>query len=427
MKKFDFKRAIQFICLCGASIIYYVPYMKASFYDALIQAFNVTNVELGIMTSAYTTMTIATYFLGGLVADKFSARKLLAFSYVASGLLCVGFGTIPDYRVAVVLFAILGVTTTLTFWSALIKAIRIFARPGEEGKAQGDVEGTRSILAAVLGTIAIFIFSQFSNIVTGMQVVIFIFGGACILIGILIWIFFERDEPDKEQNLGIGKILLTCLKNPNVWLMSFIVFGAFISCTTTPYMTPYGTQMFGLSITLGAILGMFRDYMQPIGALISGNVSNKTGISKLLIIVTALLAVINIFIAIIPQQASLVILVFIGTALGYIILGAARGIYFATLPEADIPMYMSGTVIGIISTIGFLPDSFMPIIIGNWLDTYPPELAYRFIFIAAAAGAIFACIISIIFHKRNKETIAKLAVIQKEGKIADKKNIEASV
>lgn len=62
MKKFDFKRAIQFICLCGASIIYYVPYMKASFYDALIQAFNVTNVELGIMTSAYTTMTIATYF-----------------------------------------------------------------------------------------------------------------------------------------------------------------------------------------------------------------------------------------------------------------------------------------------------------------------------------------------------------------------------
>ena len=36
MKKFDFKRAIQFICLCGASIIYYVPYMKASFYDALI-------------------------------------------------------------------------------------------------------------------------------------------------------------------------------------------------------------------------------------------------------------------------------------------------------------------------------------------------------------------------------------------------------
>ena len=121
------------------------------------------------------------------------------------------------------------VTTTLTFWSALIKAIRIFARPGEEGKAQGDVEGTRSILAAVLGTIAIFIFSQFSNIVTGMQVVIFIFGGACILIGILIWIFFERDEPDKDQNLGIGKILLTCLKNPNVWLMSFIVFGAFIS------------------------------------------------------------------------------------------------------------------------------------------------------------------------------------------------------
>ena len=172
---------------------------------------------------------------------------------------------------------------------------------------------------------------------------------------------------------------------------------------------------------------MFRDYMQPIGALISGNVSNKTGISKLLIIVTALLAVINIFIAIIPQQASLVILVFIGTALGYIILGAARGIYFATLPEADIPMYMSGTVIGIISTIGFLPDSFMPIIIGNWLDTSPPELAYRFIFIAAAAGAIFACIISIIFHKRNKETIAKLAVIQKKGKIADEKNTEPSV
>ncbi|MEG0378744.1 MAG: MFS transporter, partial [Eubacterium sp.] len=401
-----------------ASIIYYVPYMKASFYDALIQAFQVSNVELGVMTSAYTTMTIATYFLGGLVADKFSARKLLAFSYTASGLLCIFFGTIPDYRVAVVLFAVLGVTTTLTFWSALIKAIRLFARPGEEGKAQGDVEGTRSILAAILGTVAIFIFSQFSNIVMGMQVVIFIFGGACVLIGILIWIFFEKDEPQKEENLGIGKILIACLKNPNVWLMSMIVFGAFVSCTTTPYMTPYGTKMFGLSITLGAILGMFRDYMQPIGALISGNLSNKTGISKLLIIVTALLAVVNIFIAAIPQQVSLVFMVFVGTALGYIVLGAARGIYFATLPEADIPMYMSGTVIGIISTIGFLPDSFMPIIIGNWLDNYPPELAYRFIFIAAAVGAVMSCIFAIIFHKRNKATIEKLVIVQNEGKKA---------
>lgn len=407
-KKFDYRRLIQFICLSGASIIYYVPYMKASFYEPLIQAFGVTNTQLGVIFSAYTSMTILFYFLGGLLADRVSARKLLAFSYSASGLLMIAFGMIPSYKIAVMIFAGLGVTTTLTFWAAMIKAIRIFAKPGQEGDTFGKVEGTRSYLAAGVSTLAVLIFAQFANKVLGMQVVIFIFGTACLLIGTLIWSFFEKDEVTAKETVGVGKILLQALKNPNVWLMSFIVFGGYTTNVTIQYSSAYGTQAFGLSVVLGAVIGMFREYMQPVGAFISGHLSKKISTSKLLIFVLGIEVLINLSITLIPATAAMATMIFVGAAAGYMINGAVRGIYFATMPEANIPLHMSGIIIGIISTIGFLPDVFMPVLIGKWLDNLTVVEAYRNIFMTAAAAALFGCIVAFIFHRRNKETIAQL-------------------
>lgn len=408
IKKLDYRRIIQFLCLSGASIIYYVPYMKASFYDPLIEAFGVTNLQLGVIFSAYTSMTIICYFLGGLLADKISSRKLLTFSYVCSGLLMIAFGMIPRYEIAVAIFAGLGITTTLTFWAALMKAIRIFAKKGEEGDAFGKIEGTRCLLAAGVSTLAVMIFAQFTDKVHGMQTVIFIFAGACLLIGALIWIFFEKDEGSTAENINIGKLLIKALKTPDVWLMSFIVFGGYVTNVNIQYVSAYGTRVFGLSVVLGAVMGMFREYMQPVGAYISGHLTKKLTTSKVLIYLLAIEALINVSITLIPPSAAMAAMIFVGAAAGYMINGAVRGIYFATLPEANIPIYMSGVVIGIISTIGFLPDVFMPVLIGMWMDNHTVVVAYRYIFMTSALAALFGCIVAVYFHRKNKENIAKL-------------------
>ena len=91
-QKWTLKRVIQFCCLCGAGLMYYVPYGFSIYYDTFIEAFGVSNAQLGAIQSAYTMVSMFTYFFGGLVADKFSARKLLVFSYVGTAALTFWFG-----------------------------------------------------------------------------------------------------------------------------------------------------------------------------------------------------------------------------------------------------------------------------------------------------------------------------------------------
>ena len=46
------------------------------------------------------------------------------------------------------------------------------------------------------------------------------------------------------------------------------------------------------------------------------------------------------------------------------------GVVFSTVSEAGIPRAMTGTVIGIASIIGYLPDSIYSVLFGKWLDAF---------------------------------------------------------
>lgn len=413
MKKvFNFKRAIQFLCLSGASIIYYVPYMIGLYYDTFQAATGATDIQLGVIQSAYTTMTIATYFLGGLLADRISSKTLLSISYLSTGALAAIVGFFPSYTIMVILFGAMGITTTLTFWAALIKATRVFAKAGGEGTALASMEGTRNVLSSVVSTVALILFGVFADKVFGLRIVVYIFAAMNVLIGLLIHFIFEKDSAKKPAGEGVMKILVQALKDPNVWIMSFIILGAFATNVNLRYITPYATKMFGLSALGGAILGNFREYMRPIGSYISAFVGDRFGISKSLIVMTLLLAVFNFGLPILPTGPAYIIGIFIGGALGYILIGAIRGLYFATQSEAKMPLFMAGTVTGILSTIGFLPDSFLPIINGNIIQNYDPSVCYGIIFNISGAFAVFSCLMAIVFHMRNKDNIKELKEIR---------------
>ncbi len=49
-----------------------------------------------------------------------------------------------------VIFALCGVTTTLTFWAALLKITRDFGKNDGQGKAFGGLEGGRGLAATVI-------------------------------------------------------------------------------------------------------------------------------------------------------------------------------------------------------------------------------------------------------------------------------------
>ena len=79
---------------------------------------------------------------------------------------------------------------------------------------------------------------------------------------------------------------------------------------------------------------------------------------------------------------------------------AMRGIYFALLEEGGIPLAVTGTAAGIVSTIGFTPDIFMPLLGGVLLDAFPGQTGYRYFFLTTAAICSVGLVASMIIYMK---------------------------
>ncbi|HBC90845.1 MAG TPA: MFS transporter, partial [Lactococcus sp.] len=92
-KAFIKKYGTLLLLAAGAGIIFQLPYIRETFYVPIQEAMNLSNAQMGELSAGYATMATISYFIGGLVADKFSARKLLTFSFLATAVLGWWFST----------------------------------------------------------------------------------------------------------------------------------------------------------------------------------------------------------------------------------------------------------------------------------------------------------------------------------------------
>ena len=134
----------------GAGIIFQLPYIRETFYVPIQKAMDLTNAQMGMLSSGYATMATFSYFVGGVVADKFSARKLLTVSFLATGVLGWWFSTFPGFQISRIIFILMGISTIITYWSAAIKATRLLGDSSEQGRLFGWQEGLRGLLNALL-------------------------------------------------------------------------------------------------------------------------------------------------------------------------------------------------------------------------------------------------------------------------------------
>lgn len=66
------------LALAG-SIIYGLPYYRFYYYDSYMQLYHLSNVQIGMLGSAYGFLGMLSYLLGGVMADKFNAKKIGCF------------------------------------------------------------------------------------------------------------------------------------------------------------------------------------------------------------------------------------------------------------------------------------------------------------------------------------------------------------
>ena len=184
---------------------------------------------------------------------------------------------------------------------------------------------------------------------------------------------------------------------PVVWLISAIVLCAYIPFRNSDFITPYMTGVCGVSAAMGAILGTIRYYgMRPVGSVLAGFIADKISSSKTLIYCFIIMIITNLLYVIFPGSPKLLYYVVANMVVFMSVCFATRGIYFALLEEGKVPIALSGTAIGVISTIAFTPDIWSPILGGYFLDAFPGATGYSYVFlitaIAAALGIVFTCI-----------------------------------
>jgi nitrate/nitrite transporter NarK len=399
-------------CLClSGGIIFFLPHLREVYYIPLRNALHLSNTQLGVLMSVFGTTSMISYLPGGWLADRFSPRKLLFISLLATGISGLYFATFPSYKLCIALHAFWGVSCVLTFWAALIKATRNWAPSTEQGKAFGILESGRGITEVLSSTALLAVFAEMGSGNLALSWVIILFSALNIAIGIMTWFSLEDSAQDhaagKEQSEKIGlKDIIKVLKMPVVWLISIVILAAYSAYWGSYYFTPYATDAFKMSIVFGGALGVGKMWLKPLPALGAGFLGDRIGPSRTCALAFVILMVSFGIFTFIPTQPSLVLVLIINTAVAALAIFALRGVYFALLEEGGVPLVLTGTATGALSVIGYTPDIFMPMLGGVLLDRYPGALGFRYFF-AFIAGLSVIGLLSTVLIRGKSTKIAK--------------------
>lgn len=390
----------------GAGIIFQLPYIRETFYVPIQNAMNLTNEQMGLLSAGYAAMATLSYFVGGIVADKFSARKLLTFSFLATGILGFWFSTFPGYTVSRIIFVLMGVSTIITYWSACIKATRMLGTEEEQGRLFGLQEGLRGVLNAVLVFGMTAAFSAFADEVKGASAAIKVCSVVVIIIGILNYIFIEdtKKEENSESLIEVTKGMFKALLIPRVWLLVAIVFTAYSMYGLIGYVSIFAQEFYGLSAASAATLGGIRYLIQGFGGIIGGFIADKLK-SRFKVIILGCIGLALSFGALIfiPENGALCSAVIVDFFIGLFFIYAVRSQYFAVHDDAGIPVHMSGRVSGIASCLGYMPDLFLYTLVGSWMDNYG-RTGYNMTWAYAIGCAIVCIIITFALSRIVKKT-----------------------
>lgn len=393
--------------------IYMMPYARSSYYDALIQGLGITDVQLGMIPSFFGLLTILCYFPGGWLADRFSAKKLLVTSFLVNAVLGFWYSSLPSFTIVIIIHVFFGIFCTLTFWAAFIKATRLCAPPESQGKAFGFVEGIRRIISTGIGLIGAWLLSRAGDPVSGIKTVLMFYAAMNAAVGLAI-LFLMKDYDTTEGNKTGASLadIAKVARISEVWLIAVMVFMAYVSFRAQDIMTPYTTNLCGLSGALGAAVASIRYYGLGFMAIPGGLLGDKIGFANTMITGFIVIILTNILFIVFPGTPATVgffIVIMLSFMAAHF---AMRGVYYALLTEGMVPVTATGIATGIIATVAYSPDIFAPLFQGALLKHFGRDqhTGYNYIFMISIATAVIGIGLSMYFKKRVTAKAAAAAV-----------------
>lgn len=413
MIQFKSKKVERWVVLIVVSfvggMITKLPYLKDIYFSILQTATDTTKTQLGFLLTMYGIMNFICYFPGGMLADKISPKKLIIISCFGTGAVGLWYATLPGYTSLLIIHALFGITTVFTFWASMVKITNNLGNEDEQGKLFGFLEGGRGLVGTLIALASVFVFSRFVNETTGLSAAIVFYSVMMIVGGILV-ILFVKDPKIDDKNPGeTSTVSLSDFKKvvkiPRVWICGFIVACNYLAVMFFGYLTPYFTEVYSMSSSDAALLGVFRAYvLMLIGSLFGGLMADKMkSVIRFMQYGFIGMSIFSFSYLLIPVHHNMLKIVVINFILQGLFLLAIKALYFASIDEMHIPKKLAGTASGIISIVGYSPEIFGYTAAGSILDNNPGVTGYNMLFIITGCLSVIGFVLVIILKLNNRK------------------------
>ncbi len=418
-EKTGYKKNLGMIILLAfaGSIIYGLPYFRSYYYDAYRSMYHLTNTQMGLLGSAYGLLGVVSYVIGGVLADKFKAKKLLIISMILTGLGGLLHLVVTSFHALVMIYGLWGITSLLTFWPALMKVVRTQGTDEEQSRTYGIFEGSRGVFNAGHLAVATAIFGVFQAKAmpyVGIKGIIWFYSLAPLIVGILF--IFLLKEPERvvedtseQKNKVSWQDIASVIKMPVMWLIVIMMYTSYTFNMSSYYFTPYASNVIGVTAVIAAVLTVLAQYVRPFAATLGGFAGDKFGKSQTMAIgyILMIVGVLIMDFTHAMKSDNRMIFVVAACVLVYVGMYSNFGLYFSFISEGGVPLNLSGVAIGMACTLGYLPEVLSYIIAGKLLDKNPGYAGYHLNFMYMLVMGVIGLAVSIIWAKTygKKKTV----------------------
>ncbi len=403
-------KQLTLLCLIiSGEAIFMLPFLVPRLFRPLmIETWNLSNTDIGLAFSAYGFTSMISYLLGGPFADKYSSRKLISSSLFLTAFGGIAFITFPSKTMLILIYACFGISTTFLMWGALIKTTHLFGGKNKRSFAMGLLDSGRGLCAAVVSSLLVYLITlkHFSHIKTAYWLTITF----VIIAAMLSWFCIgdiEESTSQSTRDWSIKKAMIV-FKDLNIWLLGLIVLSSYCGYKNIDNYSIYLVDVRGLSLERSSFMTSIIFWVRPISALLGGIITDRMFFKFRLgrVITLGLLmsfaSLSQLSLVFLPDSSLTLFfsLILLSACFAY----ALRSIYFSLFSDLGINDSITGTAIGIVSLIGFLPDLFFGSLTGYLIDSSPGLQGYKEVFSLTAGflgiGAVSCALIY--FRLRQK-------------------------
>jgi len=404
---------IIFSLIFAGEMIFSLPFHITRFFrPTLLETFSLSNADLGDTFAFYGITAMLCYFPGGIIADYFSARRLLTFSLIATAIGGVFFAKIPQGLSLTLLYGYWGITTIFLFWAGMIKATREWGGLNNQGRAFGLLDGGRGLVAALMSSIAVVLFSKFvtpsaltsseNNSVEGLQSVIYFYTLMTLTAAILVWKFIPEQQVKNNSTVRPWVGVQQSALSSKAWLQAIIIVCAYCAYKGADNYGLYAVQVLSMSQLESAEFTSIAAYLRPVGAIGAGLIADRLSAGKVIQWCFILLATLYTILSFTWPPSVLFNLAMFNFIVSFLAVFALRGVYFALVEESKINIKITGTAVGFISLIGYTPDIFFASISGRILDADPGVKGFENYFVLMMGIAVVGLIATLLLNKKNR-------------------------